>query len=824
MTDDWHIFGTYSVTPKRSRTSRGATVDLPAPFGPATTTTWGTRTGYAAASARGRSVVSSAALVGPGPRAARGSRSLEASRARRGVGRLSRAVAEPHLDDDRIVARALARGLLTPEQVAQARAGGSGTGLGQLVARGALRANDVVALAREVEASRPQTLGPWRIESELGRGNFGAVYKATREGWPLPVALKVLLSDTPDAETVARFKLEAEIGAKLEHPGIVRTLDVDVAGGRLVFALELVPGQSLAGRLKTGGPLPVAEACALVARLCRATAHAHARGVLHRDLKPANVLLDARTGWPRITDFGLARDRSLARSLTRSGDMLGSPVYMSPEALEGRRDLDPRTDVYALGVMLHECLAGHVPYLAQDLPSLSALVCAGRLAPLRGKVPGVDAGLDRLLAKALARDRAERFPTAEAMAAALEARAGHPAEDESTPDAVRPRRARRGGSRAIVGLVGLVGLAGAAGLAVLLRRAPEPAPPVVPAATTTTTGPPVAPPPPAPPDVPGAVLAVEETLAAWGAANGGWVRPRLTGWADALEGRAAVLATARDDDAAAAPARALVRLVGELARAVRVGPDGPRVEALHALDEAGALLARVEPRWRDLAALEVARLEFDRGRFGRAREVTRATVEAAAAAPERPLDRPTLELLYVAALISLWDGSDERFGPAALDLSRRDPDGVVGRKARAAVVRMRDSAKGAELARDALKLDEADVDATTTLIYTTALKEPAKAVALAEGVVARVPDHARAWYALARALHNAGRRDEAVVPCVRMMRILGVDYPQSDMREFVANVFFEKPDSLALLEELARDLPEPERAWLREAATSGRPR
>jgi tetratricopeptide (TPR) repeat protein len=728
-------------------------------------------------------------------------------------------VAEPHLDDERIVSRALARGLLTPEQVAAARAGGSGTGLGQLVAKGALRANDVVALAREVEASRPQTLGPWRIERELGRGNFGAVYEATREGWPLPVALKVLLSDTPDAETVARFKLEAEIGAKLEHPGIVRTLDVDVAGGRLVFALELVLGQSLAGRLKTGGPLPAPEACALVARLCRATAHAHARGVLHRDLKPANVLLDARTGWPRITDFGLARDRSLLRSLTRSGDMLGSPVYMSPEALEGRRDLDARADVYALGVILHECLAGHVPYLAQDLPSLSALVQAGRLAPLRGKVPGVDAGLDRLLAKALARDRAERFPTAEAMAAALEAREARPARDESTPDAVRPRRARRGSSRAIAGAVALVGLAGLGGLVVMLRRdAPDPkvAPAVVPAATTTSASP--APPPP-PPDVPGAIAAVEGTLTAWRTLDGAWVRHRLPGWADALEGRAAVLATASPADEAAAAARALVGLVTELARAFRVGPDGPRAQALSALDEAGALLPKLDPRWRDLAALEVARLEFDRGRFARAREVTNAAIDPSA------LDRPALELQYVAALISLWDGSDEQFGPAALELSRRDPDGVVGRKARASVVRMRDSVKGAELARAALELDDADVDATTTLIYALAPKEPAKAVPLAESVVARVPDHARAWYALARALHNAGRDDEAVLPCVRMVRILGVDYPQNDIKQFVGSVFALMPmEALTRLDELTLGLPGPERSWLREAAASRRPR
>jgi hypothetical protein len=167
--------------------------------------------------------------------------------------------------------------------------------------------------------------------------------------------------------------------------------------------------------------MPGVEAARLVAEVARAVAYAHEQGVLHRDLKPANIILETNTGRPRVTDFGLARDRSLARSLTRSGDVVGTPAYAAPEQLRGDKTVDGRADVYALGVILYECVTGRRPFVGANVVELGEAVLRGRLRPPRELLPALPEALDAIVVRALARERDQRTPSARALTDELDA-------------------------------------------------------------------------------------------------------------------------------------------------------------------------------------------------------------------------------------------------------------------------------------------------------------------------------------------------------------------------------------------------------------------
>src|SRR6185436_641408 len=201
------------------------------------------------------------------------------------------------------------------------------------------------------------------------------------------------------------FRIEAEAVARFQHPNIVQIHEVGAHAGLPYCALEFVDGASLAQKL-AAGPLPFAEAARLAELLARAVHYAHQRNVLHRDLKPANVLL-AADGTPKITDFGLAKQLD-EQGRTQTGAILGTPSYMAPEQAEGRKDVGPLADVYALGAILYECLTGHPPFKAATPVQTLAQVVGQDAVPVRALQPQVPRALETICLKCLRKEPEKR--------------------------------------------------------------------------------------------------------------------------------------------------------------------------------------------------------------------------------------------------------------------------------------------------------------------------------------------------------------------------------------------------------------------------------
>ncbi len=278
---------------------------------------------------------------------------------------------------------------------------------------GAAAAGDQVT--RKAAPVGPQIPG-YELLGELGRGGMGVVYKARQLRLKRLVALKMIRAGgQADLEDLARFRLEAEAAARLQHANIVQIHEVGEHDGQPFFSLELVDGGSLERRL-AGGPLPPRDAAALVATLARAMHYAHEQGVVHRDLKPANVLL-ARDGTPKITDFGLAKQLDADSGQTRSGVILGTPNYMAPEQAEGRtKEIGPPADVYALGAVLYECLTGRPPFRGASVLETLLQVRTQEPVPPRRHRAQVPRDLETVCLKCLEKDPRKRYPSALSLA------------------------------------------------------------------------------------------------------------------------------------------------------------------------------------------------------------------------------------------------------------------------------------------------------------------------------------------------------------------------------------------------------------------------
>lgn len=265
------------------------------------------------------------------------------------------------------------------------------------------------------------------IERVLGEGGMGVVYLARDVNTGLHVVLKAVRQELAHrADVRARTLAEGRALAQIDHPNVVHLNAVVAERDDLWLVMQYIDGESLEQRISRGvderRPMPLPEALALFRQIVSGIAAAHREGVIHRDLKPANVLLRSKDGVAKVTDFGIAKaeaDALAGRGLTRG--IIGSLYYMSPEQVTGRRDLDKRVDIYALGVVLYEMLAGRVPFDAESDHEIMRLHAQAAFPRVTEARPDVPAAVDALLQKACAKDRGDRFASCEELLAAVDA-------------------------------------------------------------------------------------------------------------------------------------------------------------------------------------------------------------------------------------------------------------------------------------------------------------------------------------------------------------------------------------------------------------------
>ncbi len=264
-------------------------------------------------------------------------------------------------------------------------------------------------------ASPLSRIGDYELLAEIGRGGMGVVYKARHVRLQRIVALKMVLAGAlAQDDERQRFDLEAAASAQLQHPGIVALYEVGTFDNQPYFSMEYISGTSLGQRVASG-PLPGREAAAYLEATARAVHYAHTRGILHRDLKPANILLDG-SDQPKVTDFGLAKLLATDSGQTRTGAVLGTPSYMSPEQAAGRKHLGPASDVWSLGAILYELLAGKPPFRGETALATLSLVASQEPVAPRLLNPAVDRDLETICLKCLEKDPARRYVSAEMLA------------------------------------------------------------------------------------------------------------------------------------------------------------------------------------------------------------------------------------------------------------------------------------------------------------------------------------------------------------------------------------------------------------------------
>lgn len=291
------------------------------------------------------------------------------------------------------------------------------------------------------DALRQAVAERYVIERELGHGATATVYLAKDLRLPRKVALKVLHPELALAVRKERFQREIEIASRLTHPHILGLIESGAAGGFLYYVMPYLDGETLGERLAREGRLPVADAVQIAREVADALDYAHRAGVIHRDIKPANILLSTGHAW--VADFGIARAIAADDArVTDTGVRLGTPAYMSPEQSSGAAELDGRTDLYSLGVVLYEMLTGKLPFEGPSIQSVLVQQMMDPVPPVRAERPEVPEHLEQIVARTLTKDRAERFNSAAEFAAAL-------VSGEVGPD---PRRQARYRAMASVGL------------------------------------------------------------------------------------------------------------------------------------------------------------------------------------------------------------------------------------------------------------------------------------------------------------------------------------------------------------------------------------
>ena len=253
----------------------------------------------------------------------------------------------------------------------------------------------------------------YTILKEIGRGGMGVVYLARQARLNRHVALKMIIADRDSPHELLRFLAEADAVAAIQHPNVVDVYECGDHNARPFLVMEFLPGGSLAEKLRARNLAPH-EAAELVLKIARGVQAAHDAGVVHRDLKPGNVIFDP-TGEPRVCDFGLAKRGNV--NLTQTGTIMGTPAYMAPEQARGRtKFVGPQADVYALGVILFECLCGRRPFEDEDPVKLVLKVAEDEPPSVRRFLPNCPRDLDLITLKCLAKEPADRYASAAALA------------------------------------------------------------------------------------------------------------------------------------------------------------------------------------------------------------------------------------------------------------------------------------------------------------------------------------------------------------------------------------------------------------------------
>ncbi|CAN5684880.1 hypothetical protein BH09MYX1_BH09MYX1_23300 [soil metagenome] len=267
--------------------------------------------------------------------------------------------------------------------------------------------------------------GKFKLKRLLGRGGMGSVWYATHLALDIPCAVKFIEGDFAQVpEMQMRFQREAKAAAALRSPHVVQILDHDVWEGMPYIAMELLDGEELSKRITRVGTVPPAETNGIIAQVCRALTKAHAQGIIHRDLKPDNIFLvrDDDREIAKVLDFGIAKSKNPNLDIgsnTKTGAMLGTPYYMSPEQAQGTKAIDSRSDLWALGVIAYECMTGERPFESDALGDLLMQIMVKPLPKPSAKNPALNAAFDAWFMKACDRDPQNRFATAKELSDAL---------------------------------------------------------------------------------------------------------------------------------------------------------------------------------------------------------------------------------------------------------------------------------------------------------------------------------------------------------------------------------------------------------------------
>ncbi|MCX6618565.1 MAG: serine/threonine-protein kinase, partial [Acidobacteria bacterium] len=249
----------------------------------------------------------------------------------------------------------------------------------------------------------PTQVGRYQIIEELGRGAMGVVYRGYDPTIGRTVAVKTVQLDAGDTELVMRFRREVQAAGVLSHPNIVTIYDAGEDQGLFYIAMELVEGETLQ-KMLAQGPLPVEQVIRLAEQIAAALDHAHGHYIVHRDVKPANVIVSG--GHVKVMDFGIAK--ITGATMTGTGQVLGTPSYMSPEVVKGQ-GADSRSDLFSLGVMLYEMLTGARPFLGDNITTVIYKIIGEHPEPPSAVKAALDPGVNYVVLKALAKNPAERY-------------------------------------------------------------------------------------------------------------------------------------------------------------------------------------------------------------------------------------------------------------------------------------------------------------------------------------------------------------------------------------------------------------------------------